>query len=96
MQRKIGDEGRPPDVEFGLPLRGAGEPALNRKFPACAGRARWILAGVYGCKPGDPIPPEKALLARAAEVAAGLDTFAVGEAANALAMVAEIGGLFER
>lgn len=68
------------------------KPALNPKFPACAYAARRMLAEVIGCKPGDVIPGEDELIARATPIA-GTDD---GKAFYALAMVREIGGIFER
>jgi hypothetical protein len=70
----------------------------NAKFPACAQVARRLLAEVSGCQPGDTIPPERELLARAGEVAAwGQDWPANAadamKARTALSMVREIGGL---
>jgi hypothetical protein len=65
-------------------------PALNPDFPACAYAARRMLAEVYGCKPGDMIPGEAELIARARQVEGSDD----GKASYALAMVEEIGGLF--
>ena len=74
----------------------------NPKFPACAQVARRLLAEVYGCKPGDQIPAEAELMARATQVAvwdkeltlgSGVDWAEAAKARTALAMVREIGGL---
>lgn len=70
----------------------------NPKFPACAQVARKLLAEVYGCQPGDQIPAEAVLLARAEEVAAWstdwpAGAFEAAKARTALNMVREIGGL---
>lgn len=70
----------------------------NPEFPACAQVARKLLAEVYGCQPGDTIPPERELLARAGEVAAWGQDWPAGaadamKARTALNMVREIGGL---
>lgn len=70
----------------------------NPQFPACAQVARKLLAEVCGCKPGDRIPPEAELLARAGQVAAWgqewpADAAGAGKARTALNMVREIGGL---
>jgi hypothetical protein len=81
-------------------------PRLNPKFPACANVARRLLAEVYGCKPGDLIPGEEELLAcarqaiaaeREAREARRSPVVLVGDKAQfAVAMVEEIGGIFER
>lgn len=80
-------------------------PKLNRKFPACAQVARRLLAEVYGCTPGDLIPGEDELLTRAREVIAAerepreahvLVVINGSKAQFAVAMVEEIGGIFER
>jgi hypothetical protein len=75
------------------------KPALNRRFPACAQVARRLLAEVYGCEPGDLIPGEDELLARARQVIDAewgkVDTAVVMKANVAAAMVGEIGGIFE-
>jgi hypothetical protein len=78
---------------------GVDRPRLNQGFPACAQIARRLLAEVYGCKPGDPIPGEDELLARARQQVAeaqpgGRIGSADGKAEMALAMVREIGGIF--
>jgi endonuclease YncB( thermonuclease family) len=70
----------------------------NAKFPACAQVARKLLAEVYGCKPGDQIPAEAELMARAEQVAAWgqdwpPDPEEAAKARTALSMVREIGGL---
>jgi hypothetical protein len=71
----------------------------NPKFPACAKVARRLLAEVYGCVPGDVIPDEIELLARAREVtgegrpANNLAVLVDTKAELAVAMVEEIGGL---
>jgi hypothetical protein len=74
----------------------------NPEFPACAQVAHKLLAEVYGCKPGDQIPAEAELMARAEQVAAwdaeltdyaGVDIFEAAKARTALNMVREIGGL---
>ena len=79
-------------------------PRLNQKFPACAQVARRLLAEVYGCKPGDLIPGEAELLAKAEQVAvrdqeltlgSGVDWFEAAKARTALGMAEEIGGIFE-
>lgn len=74
-------------------------PKLNHGFPACAQVARRLLAEVYGCKPGDPIPGEDELLACARQRVAeerpsGRIGSTDGKAEMALAMVREIGGIF--
>ena len=80
------------------------KPRLNQEFPACAQVARRLLAEVYGCKAGDLIPGEAELLARARQVTeaaatrtdTGLPVRLIGTKAEmALAMVEEIGGIFE-
>ena len=68
----------------------------NPRFPACAQVARRLLAEVCGCRPGDQIPPEEELMARAEQAAAwGQDWPADGadamKARVALNMVREIG-----
>jgi hypothetical protein len=74
----------------------------NPRFPACAQVARKLLAEVYGCKPGDQIPAEAELMARAEQVAAwdaeltdyaDVDIFEAAKARTALNMIREIGGL---
>lgn len=87
---------------YGPPRR----PELNRRFPACAWIARRLLAEVYGCQPGDLIPGEDELLAHARTVIAaekeaertrrGLFRVVGGKAQYAVAMVQEIGGIFDR
>ena len=78
------------------------KPRLNQQFPACAQAARRLLAEVYGCEPGDLIPGEDVLLARAREVVAAEENgtaivVLVGSKAQlAVAMVEEIGGIFEK
>lgn len=94
------DEGGPADTTPGQ--AGADYSWADRKpnprFPACAQVARKLLAEVYGCKPGDLIPGEDVLLAKAEQVAAW-DTelvhgfYEAAKARTALNMVKEIGGL---
>jgi hypothetical protein len=65
----------------------------NPKFPYCAQVARHMLAEAIGLKFGDQYPPEDELRRRAAEIAAGPESFAKDRAIMALGMLEEIGGL---
>jgi hypothetical protein len=67
----------------------------NQEYPACAQVARRMLAEVYGCKPGDPIPEGEVLISHAMRLVGRVPGTAISEkAAVALQMVDEIGGLY--
>ena len=75
-------------------MSGWSERKPNPQFPHCAQVARKMLAEVYGCKPGDEIPPESVLL-EAARAAAASERYdlAKDREVMALGMLDEIGGL---
>lgn len=80
-------------------------PKRNRRFPYCAEAARKLLCEAYGLKFGDKIPPADDLLAEARRLAALKWDEVDGDLSNnlkrwdsaraALAILDEIGGLFE-
>lgn len=76
-------------------------PRRNQKFPYCAETALKMICQVYGLRPGDTMPPPDELLDTARRLAAlGWDQVRHDwkrwdTARAALAILDEIGGLFE-